>query len=226
MISAMARASAAPENMSRAIARDSTEVAQAPAAWITRPTSRPGKSVASAHQTLPAKNNANPTKTGQRRPKRSEIGPTTSWPRANTARNTVMADVTAGVDTCSAAAIGGREGSRMLVASVPVAASEARTAICRTVEEASSAGTGEASIATDWLAMVLPVVLHDGYHIKRRSKAPMALAELLCANRGLDGRDDAARWKSAPRGLADHVGLAGQRHRRREPDHQCLAKED
>ena len=56
----MARASAAPENMSRAMARDSTEVAQAPAAWMTRPVRRPGRSVARPHQTLPAKNTANP----------------------------------------------------------------------------------------------------------------------------------------------------------------------
>ena len=68
MISAIARASAAPENMSRAMARDSTEVAQAPAAWITRPIRRLGRSVASAHQMLPAKKTAKPIKTGQRRP--------------------------------------------------------------------------------------------------------------------------------------------------------------
>ena len=43
MISAIARASAAPENMSRAMARDSTEVAQAPAAWITRPVEQVGQ---------------------------------------------------------------------------------------------------------------------------------------------------------------------------------------
>jgi hypothetical protein len=68
MISAIARASAAPENRSRAIARDSTEVAQAPAAWITRPTKRLGRSVARPHQMLPAKKTAKPTNTGQRRP--------------------------------------------------------------------------------------------------------------------------------------------------------------
>ena len=68
MISAIARASAAPENMSRAIARDSTEVAQAPAAWITRPISRLGRSVARPHQMLPAKKTAKPISTGQRRP--------------------------------------------------------------------------------------------------------------------------------------------------------------
>ena len=54
--------------LSRAIARDSTEVAHAPAAWITRPASRPGRSVARAHQMLPAKNTAKPISTGQRRP--------------------------------------------------------------------------------------------------------------------------------------------------------------
>ena len=68
MISAIARANAAPENMSRAIARDSTDVAQAPAAWITRPIKRLIRSVASAHQTLPAQKTANPIRTGPRRP--------------------------------------------------------------------------------------------------------------------------------------------------------------
>ena len=50
------------------MARDSTEVAQAPAAWMTRPVSRPGKSLAKAHQMLPARNTAKPVSTGQRRP--------------------------------------------------------------------------------------------------------------------------------------------------------------
>ena len=154
MISAIARPSAAPENMSRAIARDSTEVAQAPAAWMTRPVSSPGKSVASAHQMLPAKNTAKPASTGQRRPNRSEIGPTTSWPTANTARKTVIADVTAAVDTFSETAICGSDGNRMLVASVPVAASKASTAIWTTVEGASRAGT--ASIAAVWSVMRVP----------------------------------------------------------------------
>ena len=48
-----------------------------------------------------------------------------------------MAEVTAALDTFSEAAICGSEGSRILVASVPVAASAARTAICRTVGESS-----------------------------------------------------------------------------------------
>ena len=81
------------------MARDSTEVEQAPAAWMTRPINSSGRSVARPHQMLPARNTANPASTGQRRPKRSEIGPTTSWPSANTARNTVIEAVTAGVDT-------------------------------------------------------------------------------------------------------------------------------
>ena len=44
------------------------------------------------------------------------------------------------VDTFSDAAICGSDGSRILVASVPVAASTASTAICRTVEETSGRG--------------------------------------------------------------------------------------
>src|SRR4249920_198326 len=198
MISAIARASAAPEYMSRAIARDSTEVAQAPVAWITRPTSSPGRSVATAHHALPAKNTANPTRTGQRRPNRSEIGPTRSWPSANTARKTVIAEVTAGVDTFSATAICGSEGSRMLVASVPVAASNARTAICKTVDDASSLAAGGATIATVWSAMAVPACLDDEYHIKRRKKVPMLGAYLSCEKRAHRDREGAARPESAP----------------------------
>ena len=157
MISAIARASAAPENISRAIARDSTEVAQAPAAWMTRPISRSGKSVASPHQTLPAKNTAKPASTGQRRPKRSEIGPTTSWPTANTARKIVMAEVTAAVVTFSETAICGSEGSRMLVASVPVAASAGEH---RDLQYGGGGlRRGAASIATVWSAMGIPALL-------------------------------------------------------------------
>src|SRR5215468_1451562 len=226
MISDIARASAAPENRSRAMARESTDVAQAPAAWTTRPTSSPGRSVASAHQTLPAKNTANPIKTGHRRPSRSEIGPTTSWPRANTARKTVMADVTAEVDTFSATAICGKEGSRMLVASVPVAANDARTAICKTVEDASSLVADGASIATVWSAMVAPACLNDEYHIKRQREAPMAGAELSCAKRAHHDREGPGPTGSAPGRFTDHLWLPRQRHGRRQPDHQRLGGED
>ena len=62
--------------------------------------------------------------------------------------------VTSAVDTSSDAAICGSDGNRMLVASVPVADSAARTAICRKVEETS--GRGVASIATVWSAMGVP----------------------------------------------------------------------
>src|ERR1700704_6941273 len=122
---------------------------------MTRPASSAGRSVASPHHALPAKNTAKPISTDQRRPYRSEIGPTTSWPTANTARKTVMADVTAALDTFRDAAICGSDGSRILVASVPVAASAASTAISAKVEETS--GHGAASIvATVWSAMEAP----------------------------------------------------------------------
>ena len=65
-----------------------------------------------------------------------------------------MAEVTAALDTFNDTAICGRDGSRMLVASVPVAASPASTAICRTVEEAS--GRAVASSAAVWSAMEIP----------------------------------------------------------------------
>ena len=50
------------------MARDSTEVEQAPAAWMTRPINKPVRSVARPHQMLPAMNTAKPASTGQRRP--------------------------------------------------------------------------------------------------------------------------------------------------------------
>ena len=55
--------------------------------------------------------------------------------------------------TFSDAAICGSDGSRILVASVPVAASPASTAICRTVEDAS--GRAVASIAAVWSVMAV-----------------------------------------------------------------------
>src|ERR1700712_1041023 len=89
----------------------------------------------------------------------------------------VIAEVTAALVTFSDAAICGNDGSRMLVASVPVAASSANTAICTTVEEAS--GRGAVSIATVWLAMEGSrfVVLNDVYHIKRCGEAPRCRIE-------------------------------------------------
>src|SRR5258705_12914113 len=76
-----------------------------------------------------------------------------------------MAEVTAAVDTFSDAAICGSEGNRILVASVPVAASAASTAICAKVEETS--GSGAVSIVTVWSAMEAPgAIWHDMYHIK------------------------------------------------------------
>ncbi len=154
------------------MARDNTEVAQAPAAWTTRPIKRFGRSSARLHQTLPAKNTAKPIRTGQRRPKRSEIGPTMSWPSANTARKIVMADVTAAVVTFSEAAICGSDGSRMLVASVPVAASAARTAICRAPEEEDSGRDAAALNGCSLIGHGAPArLLDDVYHTKRERPA-------------------------------------------------------
>ena len=66
----------------------------------------------------------------------------------------MIAEVTAALVTFSDTAICGSDGSRMLVASVPVAARPASTAICRAVEEAS--GRGLTSIATVWSVMGFP----------------------------------------------------------------------
>jgi hypothetical protein len=110
------------------MARERTDVAHAPAACTTRPVSSIGKSFATAHQALPAKNTENPIITATRRPKRSDTGPTTSCPIANIARKMVIADVTCALETPTAMAIPGSEGSKMLVANVPLADNAARTA--------------------------------------------------------------------------------------------------
>jgi hypothetical protein len=68
----------------------------------------------------------------------------------------VIAEVTSAVETVSDAAICGKDGNRILVASVPIAASAANTAIWREVEE--TAGLGAAAIVeTLWSAMAAPV---------------------------------------------------------------------
>jgi len=67
----------------------------------------------------------------------------------------VIAEVTAALDTCNDAAICGSDGSRMLVASVPVAASAASTAICAELEAASGRGAADI-VEMVWSAMGTP----------------------------------------------------------------------
>ena len=69
----------------------------------------------------------------------------------------MIAEVTAALETFSDAAICGSDGSRILVASVPVAASAASTAICRKVEETSGRGAA-AIVEMVWSAMEAPVI--------------------------------------------------------------------
>ncbi len=76
----------------------------------------------------------------------------------------MIEEVTAAVETFSDAAICGSEGSRMLTASVPVAASMASTAICGMVEAACGSG-GALSIAAVWSAMAVPVLDYMMYII-------------------------------------------------------------
>jgi hypothetical protein len=76
----------------------------------------------------------------------------------------VIAEVTAALDTFSEAAICGSEGSRILVASVPVAASAAKTAICADVEEASEAGT-DVEDEMVWSAIKAPALRVDMMYI-------------------------------------------------------------
>ena len=64
----------------------------------------------------------------------------------------MIADVTAALDTFSDAAICGSEGSRILVARVPVAASAASTATCASVEATSARGAADI-VETVWSVM-------------------------------------------------------------------------
>ena len=68
-----------------------------------------------------------------------------------------MAEVTDALETFRDAAICGSEGSRMLVASVPVAERAARTAICRKVEDTSGRGAA-VIVEMVWSAMEAPVI--------------------------------------------------------------------
>ena len=81
-----------------------------------------------------------------------------------------MAEVTAALVTFSEAAICGSDGSRILVASVPVAASPASTAICKHGGGGLGAGAG---VDREGLVGhgVSAFILNDGYHIKRDAKA-------------------------------------------------------
>jgi hypothetical protein len=68
----------------------------------------------------------------------------------------VMAEVTDALDTFREAAISGSDGSRILVASVPVAANAASTAICRKVEDTSG------RVAAVMLEMVSSAMVFPG----------------------------------------------------------------
>ena len=88
----------------------------------------------------------------------------------------MIAEVTAALDTFNETAICGSDGSRMLVASVPVAASPASTAICSTVEEAS--GRRLASIAAVWSVMAF-AELGETYKVQMLNGYKPQAAELF-----------------------------------------------
>src|SRR5712671_870346 len=120
-----------------------------------------------------------------------------------------MAEVTAAVDTFSDAAISGSDGSRILVASVPVAASAARTAICRKVEETSGCGAA-ATVETVWSVMGAPgEYLQDRYHIKRGGKHTFGSCEIFVAS-----------WPGLSRPSTSGLSFQkGRRHARHEAGH-------
>ena len=104
------------------MARDSTEVAHTPSACTTRPPMSCGKVVASAQIALPATKMARPDNTSHLRPNRSDSGPTKSWPTAKATKKLLSVALRSSTDVPRSAAMSGKAGRMMLVASAPSAA--------------------------------------------------------------------------------------------------------
>jgi len=130
-----------PEKQVGAMARDSTEVAQAPAAWIHGGGQEIGQVQWQGHTSAAGKNTAKPIRPASG-DHNAEIGRRQLAEREHR-KEDVMADVTAHSFVQRSPPSAARERQQDVVASVPVAASPASTAICATVEETS--GRGEAS---------------------------------------------------------------------------------
>ena len=126
MVSASARASARPSNRSRAMARDKTEAALAPSAWMTRPRMSRGRVSAKAHRMLPAEKLQSPARTSHLRPNRSERA-ARSWPKAKAMKKLLSVSPSSWAghrDHLQS----GNAGRMMLVASAASAASPASRA--------------------------------------------------------------------------------------------------
>ena len=114
--------SASPSNRSRAMARDRTEAAQAPSAWMTRPRIRKDKVSAKAQRTLPAAKTARPPapaicgRSGRRavRPEAARD--------AKATKKLLNSRPSSWRGNASSAPIRGKAGRMMLVASAPSAA--------------------------------------------------------------------------------------------------------
>ena len=122
MINDSARANASPSNRSRAIASDNADVAHTPIACTMRPTTSCVRSSANAQTTLPSTKSTNPLTTNHLRPKRSDKGPTKSWPTAKATKKLASVALKSLTEVCSSPAISGNAGRMMLVANEPSAA--------------------------------------------------------------------------------------------------------
>ena len=119
-----ARVRAGPSYRSRAIARDSTDAPAAPIACTPRPRFRSGRLDDIAQIIVPRTNSRTAACSTGARPQRSDSGPTTSCPAANTIRKLLSVMARSRGSTPKSSAIAGNAGNIMLVASVP---HEART---------------------------------------------------------------------------------------------------
>ena len=82
-----------------AMARDKTEAALAPSAWMTAAEDEQGQVPAKAHRMLPAEKMQSPARTSHLRPNRSERGPARSWPKAKAMKKLLSVSPSSWADT-------------------------------------------------------------------------------------------------------------------------------
>ncbi len=136
------RAMATPSYMSRTTARAITM----PAAPASPCTSRKATSVptvgASAHSAVATTLTTSPASSGRRRPHRSLIGPTTSWPTAMPTRQAVSVSWTVAAGACRDRVTSGSDGRYMSIASGAVAVSPPSRKVTNSPARAAGAGAG------------------------------------------------------------------------------------
>jgi hypothetical protein len=129
----ISRMVAGPSETSRTMARAITIPAQPPRPWTKRQVVSQPISAVSAQPMEPVMKMARPTSSGGRRPKRSASGPKISWAMAMPAKKVASVFCTAAGSAARPAAMAGKAGRYMSVASGPKADMAPRTSTSRVV---------------------------------------------------------------------------------------------